>query len=78
VVLFAFVESVFHDKEKSIEGILEAVLAETLQVPLKTSVDKSDKSIEINAGVDMSTVKTFAFNMEDGASELQFCAGILD
>ena len=51
VIIFAFAVTLFNNLKEAIERTLEAMLAEVLQTPLKTAIDKTNDFIEIDLGM---------------------------
>jgi hypothetical protein len=75
---FALFEAVFNNQEEAIKRIVEAVFAEACEVPLKTAIDESNDSIEIDLGMGGRPIKAETFDVQIGTFELKFGAGILN
>lgn len=77
VLIFALGMVVFTNEETAIKSILEAVILEALEVPLKTAIDKTKAFIEIDIGMLDGVIEFFTIGMQMGPFELKVAAGIL-
>jgi hypothetical protein len=57
VMMFALVVVVFNNQEEAIEYSLETVILEAFEIPLKTSIHKTDDFIEVDMSMVVRTIK---------------------
>ena len=77
VLIFALGMVVFANEETAIKSILEAVILEAFEVPLKTAIDKTNAFIEIDVGMLDVVIKFLTIGVQMGPSEFKVVAGIL-